>query len=61
MRYGVIDIGSNSVKFLVAEKIAQEVKVLQEQSYSTRLAEDLIATAELTDLGWRIAASQANT
>jgi exopolyphosphatase/guanosine-5'-triphosphate,3'-diphosphate pyrophosphatase len=47
MRYGVIDIGSNSVKFLVVEKSGAATRVVTEQSHSTRLAEDLIATAEL--------------
>ncbi len=47
MRYGVIDIGSNTVKFLVAETLGSIVKILTEQSHITRLAEDLIATAEL--------------
>ena len=47
MRYGVIDLGSNTVKFLVAEKVGGGFQVIVEQSHPTRLAEDLIASAEL--------------
>ena len=47
MRYAVYDIGSNSVKFLVAERGPEGLHVLAEKSQATRLAEDLIATAEL--------------
>jgi exopolyphosphatase / guanosine-5'-triphosphate,3'-diphosphate pyrophosphatase len=47
MRYGVIDIGSNTIKFLAAEKDGLAVKILCEESHTTRLAEDLIATTEL--------------
>ena len=46
MRYAVYDIGSNSVKFIVAEDGATP-QILAEESKSTRLAEDLIATCEL--------------
>ncbi len=46
MRYAVYDIGSNSVKFIVAEDGASP-QILAEESKSTRLAEDLIATCEL--------------
>jgi exopolyphosphatase/guanosine-5'-triphosphate,3'-diphosphate pyrophosphatase len=49
MRYAVYDIGSNSVKFLIAERgpEGRGLRVLAEKSQATRLAEDLIATAEL--------------
>jgi len=51
MRFAVYDIGSNSVKFLVAKKSAKDpakpLKILAEESHTTRLAEDLIATCEL--------------
>ncbi|SDT99208.1 Ppx/GppA phosphatase [Verrucomicrobium sp. GAS474] len=49
LRFAVYDIGSNSVKFLVAEARAagQPPLVLAEESHTTRLAEDLIATCEL--------------
>src|SRR5476651_1807035 len=47
MRYAVFDLGSNSIKFLVAETRAGRVRVLQEQSIGTRLAEHLIDTCEL--------------
>lgn len=47
MRYAVFDIGSNSIKFIVAEARKNRVHVLREQSISTRLAEHLIDTCEL--------------
>ena len=47
MRYAVFDLGSNSIKFLVAETRAGRVRVLHEKSISTRLAEHLIDTCEL--------------
>src|SRR5476649_160998 len=47
MRYAVFDLGSNSIKFVVAETRARRVRVLHEQSISTRLAEHLIDTCEL--------------
>jgi len=47
MRYAVFDLGSNSIKFVVAETRAGRVRVLHEQSISTRLAEHLIDTCEL--------------
>ncbi len=47
MRYAVFDLGSNSIKFVVAETGAGRVRVLLEQSISTRLAEHLIDTCEL--------------
>jgi exopolyphosphatase/guanosine-5'-triphosphate,3'-diphosphate pyrophosphatase len=47
MRYAVFDIGSNSIKFIVAETRRGNVRVLREQSISTRLAEHLIDTCEL--------------
>jgi exopolyphosphatase/guanosine-5'-triphosphate,3'-diphosphate pyrophosphatase len=47
MRYAVFDLGSNSIKFVVAETRSGRVRVLHEQSISTRLAEHLIDTCEL--------------
>ena len=47
MRYAVFDLGSNSIKFIVAETRSGRVRVLHEQSISTRLAENLIDTCEL--------------
>ncbi len=50
MRFAVYDIGSNSIKFLVAEKTASgSFLVLAEESKTTRLAEDLIASCELKE------------
>ena len=47
MRYAVFDLGSNSIKCVMAETTPRGVKVLRERSISTRLAEHLIDTAEL--------------
>jgi exopolyphosphatase/guanosine-5'-triphosphate,3'-diphosphate pyrophosphatase len=47
MRYAVFDLGSNSIKFVVAETRSGRVRILREQSISTRLAENLINTCEL--------------
>ena len=47
MRYAVFDLGSNSIKCVMAETRAQRVRVLFEESIGTRLAEHLIDTAEL--------------
>jgi exopolyphosphatase/guanosine-5'-triphosphate,3'-diphosphate pyrophosphatase len=47
MRYAVFDIGSNSIKFIVAETRKGLFRVLREHSISTRLAEHLIDTCEL--------------
>jgi exopolyphosphatase/guanosine-5'-triphosphate,3'-diphosphate pyrophosphatase len=47
MRYAVFDLGSNSIKFIVAEQAGTRVRVLRELSISTRLAEHLIDTCEL--------------
>ena len=47
MRYAVFDLGSNSIKFVVAEERAGRVSILRERSISTRLAEHLIDTCEL--------------
>jgi len=47
MRYAVFDLGSNSIKFVVAEAKSGRVRVLHEESISTRLAENLIDTCEL--------------
>lgn len=47
MRYAVFDLGSNSIKFMVAETRGKRVHILREKSISTRLAEHLIDTCEL--------------
>lgn len=47
MRYAVFDLGSNSIKFIVAEAGGGRARVLRETSISTRLAENLIDTCEL--------------
>jgi exopolyphosphatase/guanosine-5'-triphosphate,3'-diphosphate pyrophosphatase len=47
MRYAVFDLGSNSIKFIVAETRAGRIQVLRELSIGTRLAENLIDTCEL--------------
>ena len=47
MRYAVFDIGSNSIKCVMAETRAKGVRILREESIATRLAEHLIDTAEL--------------
>ena len=47
MRYAVFDLGSNSIKCVMAETRAGRVRVLHEESVSTRLAEHLIDTCEL--------------
>jgi exopolyphosphatase/guanosine-5'-triphosphate,3'-diphosphate pyrophosphatase len=46
-RYAVFDIGSNSIKCVMAETGARGIRILREESISTRLAEHLIDTAEL--------------
>lgn len=47
MRYAVFDLGSNSIKFLVAETAGHRIRIICELSISTRLAEHLIDTCEL--------------
>ena len=47
MRYAVFDLGSNSIKCVMAETSARGVRVLHEESIGTRLAEHLIDTCEL--------------
>jgi exopolyphosphatase/guanosine-5'-triphosphate,3'-diphosphate pyrophosphatase len=47
MRYAVLDLGSNSIKCVMAETTARGVRVLHEESIGTRLAEHLIDTCEL--------------
>jgi exopolyphosphatase/guanosine-5'-triphosphate,3'-diphosphate pyrophosphatase len=47
MRYAVFDLGSNSIKCVMAETRGKRVHVLHEDSIGTRLAENLIDTAEL--------------
>ena len=47
MRYAVLDLGSNSIKCVMAETSARGVRVLHEESIGTRLAEHLIDTCEL--------------
>jgi exopolyphosphatase/guanosine-5'-triphosphate,3'-diphosphate pyrophosphatase len=47
MRYAIFDLGSNSIKCVMAETRARGFRVLYEESISTRLAEHLIDTCEL--------------
>ena len=47
MRYAVFDLGSNSIKCVMVETRANGVRILCEESIGTRLAENLIDTAEL--------------
>jgi len=47
MRYAIFDLGSNSIKCVMAETRARGVRVLHEESIATRLAEHLIDTCEL--------------
>jgi exopolyphosphatase/guanosine-5'-triphosphate,3'-diphosphate pyrophosphatase len=48
MRFAVFDLGSNSVKFVVAETAtADRVRIIRERSIPTRLAEHLIDTCSL--------------
>jgi exopolyphosphatase / guanosine-5'-triphosphate,3'-diphosphate pyrophosphatase len=47
MRYAVFDIGSNSLKFIVAERRGGRMRLITETSRFTRLAEDLIHTGSL--------------
>lgn len=47
MIVSVIDIGSNSIKWIVADRMSRKLKVLREESHSTRLAGDLIHTGKL--------------
>jgi len=47
MRYAVFDLGSNSIKCVMAETRARGVRIIHEESISTRLAEHLIDTCEL--------------
>lgn len=49
MRLAIFDIGSNSIKFLVAEADGPGLRVLVDTSVSTRLAEGLITTGRLSD------------
>jgi exopolyphosphatase/guanosine-5'-triphosphate,3'-diphosphate pyrophosphatase len=47
MRYAVFDLGSNSIKCVMAEVRSRGIHVLYEESIGTRLAEHLIDTCEL--------------
>ncbi len=49
MIVSVIDIGSNSIKWVVAERTVNFLKVLREESHTTRLASDLIHTGYLAE------------
>lgn len=46
-RYAIVDIGSNSVKFLVGEPLKTKLKVIAEASLPTRLAEGILRSGEL--------------
>jgi exopolyphosphatase/guanosine-5'-triphosphate,3'-diphosphate pyrophosphatase len=47
MRYAVFDLGSNSIKCVMAETRGRGVHILHDESIGTRLAENLIDTCEL--------------
>ena len=47
MRYAVFDLGSNSIKCVMAETRGRAVRILHEESIGTRLAENLIDTCVL--------------
>ena len=47
MRYAIFDLGSNSIKCVMAETQPRGLRILCEHSISTRLAEHLIDTCEL--------------
>ena len=47
MRYAVFDLGSNSIKCVMAETRGRSFRILHEESIGTRLAENLIDTCEL--------------
>jgi exopolyphosphatase/guanosine-5'-triphosphate,3'-diphosphate pyrophosphatase len=47
MRYAVFDLGSNSIKCVMAETRGRGVHILHEESIGTRLAENLIDTCVL--------------
>jgi len=46
-RYAIVDIGSNSVKFLAGEPLKTKLKIIDEASLPTRLAEGLLRSGEL--------------
>lgn len=48
-RYAVFDIGSNSIKFLVAEWDGGDLRVLDHRSFTTRLVEGVLTTGELSE------------
>ncbi|MDD4932433.1 MAG: exopolyphosphatase [Methylacidiphilaceae bacterium] len=48
-RYAAFDIGSNSIKFLVAEWDGADLRTLDHRSSTTRLVEGVLATGELAE------------
>lgn len=48
-RYAVFDIGSNSVKFLVAEWDGADLRILDHRSFTTRLVEGVLTTGLLAE------------
>ncbi|MBV9463159.1 MAG: Ppx/GppA family phosphatase [Verrucomicrobiae bacterium] len=48
MRKAVLDLGSNSVKYILAEVGRGSVRAIEEKSATTRLAEDLLKRGSLT-------------
>lgn len=48
-RYAVFDIGSNSVKFLVAEWDGADLRALDHRSFTTRLVEGVLTTGLLAE------------
>lgn len=49
LRGGILDIGSNSVKFMLAEQRGSELHIHHEKAFTTRLALGLIKTGKLAD------------
>ena len=50
MKIAVIDIGSNSIRYMEAEKTGSGFSFSKKETYTTRLAEGLSATGLLSDL-----------
>src|SRR5262245_38816774 len=59
MRRAVIDVGTNSVKLLVADVSGQEVRALLEESKQTRLGQGLYSSQRLQPEAISLTASTA--
>jgi len=51
--YAAIDIGSNSVRLLVVELRNSELKILKQETITTRLGSDLPITGEISSSSWQ--------